>query len=224
MGRSSSGKLLAAAIPVVVVAALLITSSSLAKNVGNGPKLPVTAPIAKKLPKGKALIVLKFKSGKVTSLTGSAVPLGATVKPPKGSPQAVQSTKCTVNFTHATKSTSTRTAASWFGGVGCRRSMFLFGQAYLQQNATKVDSAGGHYQVTNRSALSGRNRTIVNSPHASLYIRHLTNIYFPPGTGSGQISVYPGQGQVLNAASKCVKATFGKYGLGVHCDLYTNRF
>jgi hypothetical protein len=221
--RGRSSRMLAAAVPVIA-ASLWITSSSLARNVGNGPPLPVTAPTAKKLPKNKALIVLKFKNGKITTLMGTAVPLGATIKPGKGSPQAAQTAKCSVNFTHSTKSTSTRTTANWFGGIGCTRAMFLFGQAYLQETATKVDGSGMHYQLVKSSATSGRSGTVINSRNPSLYIRHLTNVYFSPGTTSGQISVYPAKGQVLNGASKCVKATFGSNGLGVHCDLYTNRF
>jgi hypothetical protein len=223
MRRRPSRKLLAAATPVVV-ASLCITSPSLAGNVGNGPKLKATAPTPKKLPKNKALIVLKFNKGKVTSLTGTAVPLAATIKPGKGSSKAAQTASCSVNFTHSTKSTSTKTTASWFGGIGCSRSMFLFGQAYLQETATKVDGSGMHYQLVSKSGVSGRSATVINSHNPSLYIRHLTNAYFSPGSTSGQISVYPVKGQVLNAASKCVKATFGKNGLGVHCDLYTNRF
>jgi hypothetical protein len=222
--RGRSSRIMLAAVVPVIAAGLLITSSSLASNVGNGPKLKVTAPTPKKLPKNKALIVLKFKQGKVMSLTGTAVPRGATINPGKGSPKASQTTNCSVNFSHSTTSTSTHTTANWFGGIGCTRSMFLFGQAYLQETATRVDGSGMHYQQLKQSAVSGRNGTVINSAHPSLYIRHLTNVYFPLGTTSGQISVYPAKGQVLNGASKCVKATFGKYGLGVHCDLYTNRF
>jgi hypothetical protein len=61
-------------------------------------------------------------------------------------------------------------------------------------------------------------------PDPSLYVRHLTNVYFPVGTSSGRIALYPAPGQKLNGASKCVPARSAGHGLGVHCDLYTNRF
>jgi hypothetical protein len=223
MRRGSSRRLLAA-VATVIVGTLWITSSSLAGNVGNGPPLPVKAPTPQKLAKNKALIVLKFTNRKVTSLVGTAVPLGATIKPPKGSPTATQTARCSVNFSHSTRPSGTSTTANWFGGIGCSRSMFLFGQAYLQQTATKVVGSGLHYQLVKQSASSGRNGTRINSRNPSLYIRHLTNVYFSPAAASGQISVYPAKGQVLNGASTCVKATFPNHGLGVHCDLYTNRF
>jgi hypothetical protein len=184
----------------------------------------VKEPTSTTLPRGKPLIVVRIKNRKVVALTGTALLPGATIKPRKGAPKAAQSARCSVNFTNSTKSSGGNTTADWFGGIGCSRSMFLFGQAYLQESATKVDGSGGHYQLTGKSASSGNGATVIKEPHPSLYIRHLTNVYFPLGTGSGQISVYPAKGQVLNGASKCVTATFGKYGVGAHCDLYTNRF
>jgi hypothetical protein len=57
-----------------------------------------------------------------------------------------------------------------------------------------------------------------------LYIRHLTNVYFPTAPFSGTITVKPAPGQVVNAASKCVAASLSGHGIGVHCDYYTNRF
>jgi hypothetical protein len=209
---------------IVVFAGVAVSGALARGGPGNGPKLPVKEPTKKALPAGKPLIVLRFNHRKLIGLTGTALLPGATLKPKKGAPKATQSASCSVNFTHTTKVSAGKTMADWFGGIGCSRSMFLFGTAYLQESATKVDGSGNHYQLTAKSASSGQSATVINDPHPSLYIRHLTNVYFPIGTGSGQISVYPAKGEILNSASKCVKATFGKYGLGVHCDLYTNRF
>jgi hypothetical protein len=64
----------------------------------------------------------------------------------------------------------------------------------------------------------------VYKPNPSLYIRHLTNMYLPGHPSGGAIGVLPQPGQHLNGASKCSASRTVKYGIGVHCDLYTDRF
>jgi hypothetical protein len=155
-------------------------------------------------------------------VTGSAVGLGARRHQHKiGN---LLSALCSVNFTSKTVSSGGKTIANWFGGIGCDQKMFLFGQAYLQESATKIDGTGPQYQKVDSSAASGQNGTVINESKPSLYIRHVTNVYFSPGTNTGTIAVYPAKGQVLNGASFCQVATAAGHGTGVHCELYTNRF
>lgn len=222
MSRRLSLKLAAATIPSVI-AILWSASPSLAVNLGNGPSAPPRAPAPFDEPSNQPLISLQFKNGKVISLTGSAVPRSDQKKPGRVAPAATR-VRCSVNFTNSRRRQGNRTYVRWFGGIGCSQSMFLFGEAYLHESATKIDGVGPHYQGVMQSAASGRNQTIVNAPNPSLYIRHLANVYFPSSVSSGQISVYPAAGQRLNAASRCVAARTPGYSLGVHCDLYTNRF
>ena len=202
--------------------ALVGAAPGLAANLGNGPTSPPTTPSRSVLPGKKPLITVRFRKGKLIGITGTAVPLSARKKPRRTGSGA--SARCSVNFTNTKTRQGNKSSVRWFGGIGCSQSMLLFGQAYLQESATKVDATGAHYQGTMKSAVSGRNQTVVNAPNPSLYIRHLTNVYFPKGVSSGQISVYPAAGQRLNAASKCVTARTPGYGPGVHCELYTNRF
>jgi hypothetical protein len=159
----------------------------------------------------------------VISLTGTAVPRSKRKRLGHTAP-ASTSVQCSVNFTHSRVRNDGRTTVNWFGGIGCTKSMFLFGQAFLHESATTIDGTGKHYQGVMSSAASGRNGTVVNAPHPSLYIRHLTNVYFPVQVTSGRIWVYPAPGQHLNSASFCAAAHQPGYGLGVHCELYTNRF
>jgi len=210
---------------IVVTGGMLgIASSSLAsrQGLGNGPPAPARAPINSKLPANQPLIVVQLRHGKVVGLTGTALLPGG--KRGARKPSGVLSALCSVNFTETTTSSNGKTIANWFGGIGCDQTMFLFGQAFLQESATTIDAIGPHYQKVDSSAASGRNGSVINAPHPSLYIRHETNVYFSPGTNTGTIAVYPAKGQVLNGASYCKVAQAPGHGTGVFCDLYTNRF
>jgi phosphatidylinositol-3-phosphatase len=222
MRRCLPGRL-AGVVAALAVASAYVVTSALAHEVGDLPKSPAHAAIPKGHQTNRPLIVLKFKYGKVTSLTGTAVPLGATIKPRKRSRNAVQTVRCAAKFSDLMHSAGIRTTANWFARIGCTRPMLLFGQAYLQPTAPIVDGRGRHYRRETRSASSGRDGTVIDSAHPSLFIRYRLSVYFPTRTSSGQISVYPAQGEVLNGASRCGGATFGRHHLGVHCVLYTNR-
>ena len=211
------------AICATVAAVLAIVGVSSAKRLGNGPSLTAGHPIKGSLPRNRPLIVIQLRRGKIVGVTGSALLPGGR-RAPKRKVTGGQSANCTVNFTNSTQHVSGKTRARWFGGIGCSRTMFMYGTAYLQESATTIDGVGNRYQGNMNSAVSGRNLTIINAPHPSLYIRHLTNVYFSNAPFTGTIKVVPAKGQVLNAASKCVAATLSGHGVGVHCDLYTNRF
>lgn len=215
-------KLVAALISASVLALALAGAALAAHNLGNGPTAPPRSPAPFSLPRNKPLIVVKLRHRKVVGVTGTALPPGAKRGPRKL--HAVISALCSVNFTEKTSSAGGKTTADWFGGIGCDRKMFLFGEAYLQESATTIDATGPHYQLLDASAASGRNGSVINSSHPSLYIRHLTNVYFSPGTTTGTIAVYPAKGQVLNGASFCEVTQTPDHGTGVHCELYTNRF
>ncbi|MBV8955899.1 MAG: hypothetical protein JO153_08580 [Solirubrobacterales bacterium] len=216
-------KALATAI-VVTVGMSGLASSSLARQhrLGNGPPAPARAPIRSQLPKNRALIVVQLRHGKVVGLAGTALLRGATRR--IGRPSEVVSALCSVNFTQTKTPSNGKTIVNWFGGIGCDKKMFLFGQAFLQESATQIDDTGPHYQKADTSAASGRNGSVVNAPHPSLYIRHETNVYFSPAADTGTIAVYPAQGQTLNGASYCKVTQTAGLGTGVFCDLYTNRF
>jgi hypothetical protein len=210
---------------IVATAGLLgIASSSLAsrQRLGNGPPAPARAPISSRLPANQPLIVVQLRHGKVVGLAGTALLPGA--KRGARKPSAVLSALCSVNFTETTTSSNGKTIANWFGGIGCDKNMLLFGQAFLQESATTIDATGPHYQKVDSSAASGRNGSVINAPHPSLYIRHETNVYFSPASNTGTIAVYPSKGQVLNGASYCTTVPVSGHGTGVFCDLYTNRF
>ncbi len=195
-------------------------------RLGNGPSLTAGRPLQGTLPSNQPLITVQFRNGKVLSVTGTALLPGARRRS-KTRVNTAQTVRCNVNFTHSVKLIESFTEVdNWFGGIGCSRPMFLFGAAYLQQTATTVDAAGPRYQKVASSASSGRAQTIVQKRPSPtlLYIRHLTNVYFPTARFSGTISVFPARGQVVNAASKCVTATLTGRGVGIHCDYYTNRF
>ena len=223
MCKRVSVKVLGAA-TVVAAGTLGIASASLASRhgLGNGPPAPARAPIKSTLPANKPLIVVQLRRGNVVGLSGTALRPGARRNTHK--PSAVLSALCSVNFTETTASSNGKTIANWFGGIGCDQKMFLYGQAFLQESATKIDATGPHYQEVDSSAASGANGSVINAPNPSLYIRHETNVYFAPGTDTGTIAVYPAKGQVLNGASYCKVAQASGHGTGVFCDLYTNRF
>jgi hypothetical protein len=200
------------------------TAPAKKRGLGNGPPAPARAPMSFDLATGKPIIVVAWRDGKVIALTGTAIAKSSTIRPRLRGPKATRSARCEVNITTSKTLANGKATVRWFGGIGCDQKMFLFGQAYLQESASTIDAVGDHYQKVDTSASSGRNQTVIDKPHPSLYVRHLTNVYFNPPTGSGQIAVYPKKGTVLNGASKCVTASEPGHGLGVHCDLYTNRF
>ena len=220
MSRCLPAKL-AAVTTACATAAMLAASPSLAADAGNGPAPGARAPAPGDFPSNQPLITLQVKNGKVTGETGTAVPASER-RTPIGAPGGT-TFRCTVNFTNVKRRVGSRTSVRWFGGIGCSQSMFLFGEAYLLESATKVDATGPHYQGTMKSASSGSNSTTVNSSNPSLYIRHLTNVYLPSGA-TGTINVVPATGQKLNKASKCVAVRSPAYTVGVQCDLYTDRF
>lgn len=218
MSRCPSAKLTAVT-AIGAIAALGAASPALAADTGNAPLAKAPAP--GDYPGSQPLITLQVKNGKVTGETGTAIP-GSERKAPGSSPGG-PTYRCTVNFTKTKKRVGSRTSVDWFGGIGCSQSMFLFGEAYLLESATKIDATGPHYQGIMKSASSGNRSTRVNSRNPSLYIRHLTNVYFP-SSATGTISVVPAAGQKLNKASKCTAVRNPAYTVGLQCDLYTDRF
>jgi hypothetical protein len=214
-------KLLMATVPVGIAVACA-AAPTLAKGLGNGPTGPTRTPSPVALAPSQPLVDLQFKNGLVTGLTGTAVPKNMQRRPTGFAPR--MHTKCTVNFNHNTRPDNGDTLANWFGGIGCARAMFLFGQATLNQSATTINGVGAHYQANLKSASSGRNNTLIKAPHPSLYVVHFANVYFTGLLGTGRITVYPAPGQQVNAATRCISATAPGHGLGVHCDLYTSRF
>ncbi len=170
------------------------------------------------------LIVVSFADGKATILGGSAVS-GAMTKGHAADNIPISAVECMVNFTtQKTKLSSTQSKVRWFGGIGCTRSAFQFGQAFLAESSSKFDGTGPYYKGTMQSALSGQDSTIINAPNPSVYIWYAMNIFFQekPTRGVYVIDLKPGN--VVNSASSCAIATDTTYGFGVHCDLYTNRF
>jgi hypothetical protein len=223
MCRRVVGKLAVAMAPVLA-GTLWLASVSVAGpgNLGNGPNYRSKAPARATLSTTQALILVQFVNGTVTRVTGTAVPR-AKRRVVLGAPR-LKTARCNVNFTHSRVRFGNETVVSWFGGVGCDRPLILFGQAYLQQSATNVSAIGTHYEGYVPSAASGFPRTFVNVPNPTLYIRHLVNAHFLASGGTGSIALYPSPGQRINGASVCQVATAPRYGLGVSCDLYSNRF
>ncbi|MDQ6816027.1 MAG: hypothetical protein M3018_01290 [Actinomycetota bacterium] len=218
-------KLAGAILPVLIGGLLLTAAPSVGAgpgNLGNGPKHRLKAPNKVTLPRGRALILVQFVNGKITNVSGTAVPRSQR-RSTLGAPR-LKSANCNVNFTHNRARLGNQTVISWYGGVGCSRQMIIFGQAFLLQNASRVDAKGTHYEGYLRSAASGFGRTFVNAPNPSLYIRHLVNVNFLDSGGTGSIVVFPSPGQLINGASVCGVSTVRKYGIGVSCDLYSNRF
>jgi hypothetical protein len=214
-------KLLAGAIPVGL-AILATTAPALGKGLGVGPSGPSRTPGRVDLAPTQPLVDLQFKNGKVTGLTGTAVPRNMQKRPTGIAPR--NQTKCTVNFTHSTRAASGNTSVNWFGGIGCARSMLLDGEATLNQSATTISGTGKQYLGVMKSASSGRNNTIVKAPHPSLYIVHIANVLFSAKTSTGRITVFPAAGQQVNAATRCISLNSPSHGQYVHCELYTDRF
>jgi hypothetical protein len=223
MFRRAPVKLSVAIAPVLIASLLLAAVSSAGPgNLGNGPKRRSKAPITGTLPRSQALILIEFVNGKATNVSGTAVPRSAR-RSTLGAPR-LKTARCSVNFTDRRVRFGNQTVVSWFGGVGCTRQMVVFGQAFLQESASHVDGVGTHYEGYLRSAASGYPRTFVNAPNPSLYIRDLLNVNFLASGGTGSIGVYPSQGQRINGASVCQVSAVRAYGIGVSCDLYSNRF
>jgi hypothetical protein len=170
------------------------------------------------------LIVVSFVNGKATVIGGSAVP--SSIKRARTAANIpVSAVSCNVNFT--TQKTSIgggKTSARWFGGIGCNRTVQLTGQAFLAESATKFDGKGNFYNAQSQSAKSGQSNTIINAANPSLYVWHATNIYFPEKPANGVIVVQPDANQSINAATACKVVTSSSLGVGVHCDVYSNRF
>ena len=225
MLRQIATRLLAAML-VASFGAAGIAGAAVAKGPGNGPNITRGAPGRGTLPKNRPLVTLQVARGKAVGANGTAL-LPRARRPLKRLFSTRLSTACTVNFSYSVKLIESFTEVdNWYGGIGCARKMYLFGTAYLQETATVVDAAGQSYNKVSSSALSGQRQTFVQKPPTPtlLYIRHLVNIYFPNATTTGTITVNPAKGTRLNSASKCVTATFRGHGVGVHCELYTNRF
>ncbi len=166
------------------------------------------------LPANQPLIVIAFGAKGIT-VGGTAV--GRT-------PIPVSAAECYVNFTQRKTRVSGRTNVRWFGGIGCTRQMTLFGQAFLAQSASKFSGSGNFYNGRLTTASSGRTNTSIAATNPSLYIWHATNIYFPERPRRGVLAIIPRSGQSFNGASSCHVVSSAKYGTGVHCDLYSDRF
>ena len=221
-----------AALVYVLIAGLCLAGVSAAagnpgklggKKLGNGPKLAPKAPKSFTLKPMLPLISVRFQNGRVTSVSGTAVPRSGLVGAPAPGPK-VKTVKCGVNFTHSKLKAGNQSSVAWFGGIGCGRPVVLFGQTYLQRSASNVVGLGSHYQGYKSSEASGNPKTLITGSNPSLYIRNLINVNFLSPGGSGQIGIYPAAGQRINGASQCEVATTKPYGIGVHCDLYSNRF
>jgi hypothetical protein len=168
------------------------------------------------LPAGQPLIVIAFGAKGIT-VGGTAI--GRTQVP-------VSAAECFVNFTQRKARVAHRnlTNVRWFGGIGCSRQMTLFGQAFLAQGASKSSGTGNFYNGRLTTASSGRSNTSIAAANPSLYIWHATNIYFPERPTRGVLAIIPRSGQKFNGASSCHAVRSPKYGIGVHCDLYSERF
>ena len=169
------------------------------------------------------LIAVSFVNGKATVIGGSAVPSSA--RRARAAAIPVSATSCDVNFT--TKKTSIgggKTSATWFGGILCNRVVQLTGQAFLAESASKIDGTGNYVDGQVQSYSSGQSNTIINAPNPSLYVWHATNVYFPEKPANGVIVIQPSANQSINAATTCKVETSSSFGVGVHCDIYSNRF
>jgi hypothetical protein len=102
--------------------------------------------------------------------------------------------------------------------------MFMFGEAFLAESATKFDGSGGYFKANKSSELSGHSNTTISEAHPSLYIWSAINVFFPQKPSRGVIVILPKGNQPINSASSCKVTTTISNGVGVHCDLYTQRF
>lgn len=186
------------------------------------------------------IISVAFSNGHAVSVSGSAtsqqvsLPHGRAARQRAHLAQGIRVT-CHVNFTRQRKRALPRGASSarWYGGIGCGRTLLLYGQAFLLQNHKSYWGLGNYYEGIIRSADSGDKSTYVppesSGKQRSLYIRHLTNAYFTNPLTTGVITITPSKGTTLNKATKCQlgkPVTYGgrTYTEGLHCDLYSERF
>ncbi len=170
------------------------------------------------------LIVVSFSGNRATILGGSTVSSSRSRRA-RVSDIPISAVSCNVNFTTRKRSAPNgRSAVRWFGGIGCNRSMYMFGEGFLAQSAHVFDSYGPYYKGTMRTASSGRSNTVINAPNPSVYVWHAVNVYFREKPSRGVIVIQPSPGQSINAASGCKVVKSSTYGYGVHCDLYSDRF
>ena len=225
----SSGCALAVA-SVGVATASNKPSAKRLHQLGSSPKAARTQPKTGRrltLTPTEPLIAVSFVNGKATVIGGSAVPSSARrgVHRARAAAIPVSATSCDVNFT--TKKTSIgggKTSANWFGGILCNRAVQLTGQAFLAESASKIDGTGKFFNAQLQSYSSGQSNTIINAANPSLYVWHATNVYFPEKPTNGVIVIQPAANQSINAATTCKVATSASFGVGVHCDIYSNRF
>lgn len=199
-------------------------SSSQLRKIGSSPKAAHTQPLIGlgASPVTQPLIVISFANGRASVLGGSAVS-SSSVKARKAN-VPISAAFCTVNFTTHKVKAGSSVSVRWFGGIACNRNLALFGQAFLAESASKFDGKGNFYNGQLKSASSGQANTIIHQANPSLYVWHATNIYFQEKPSRGVIAVMPSPGQQVNPATSCKVATNPKYGFGVHCDLYSQRF
>jgi hypothetical protein len=201
-------------------------SSSTLKKLGSSHGAARTQP-TKRLgaaPSTEPLIVISFSGNKATVLGGSAVN-GTSTKRSRIANIPISAAQCFVNFTtKATQLAGNKTSARWFSGISCSEPMFMFGEAFLAESATKFDGSGGYYKGNLGSASSGRSNTIIKERHPSLYIWSATNIFFTQKASRGVIVISPKPGQHINDATSCKIVSSSRNGFGVHCDMYTQRF
>lgn len=199
-------------------------SPSQLRKLGSAPKAARTQPLIGlgATPFTQPLIVVSFANGRATVLGGSTV--GSSSARARVSNIPISAAQCSVNFTTRATRVGSSTSARWFGGISCTRTMALSGQAFLAESASKFDGSGNFYNGQLQSATSGQANTVIHESNPSLYIWHATNIYFQEKPARGVIAVLPSPGQQINAATTCKVATSARYGIGVHCDIYSQRF
>ena len=209
-----------------LAAAATPPSSKTLKSIGSSSKAARTQP---KTGVGatlgtQPLIAISFSGSKPTVLGGSAVS-GTSSKRARLANIPISAAQCLVNFTTQARSVSgNKTSAKWFSGIGCSQKMFMFGEAFLAESATKFDGSGGYFKGTASSDSSGRTNTIISEAHPSLYIWSAINVFFPQKPSRGVIVILPKGNQPINSATTCKTTSTAFQGVGVHCDLYTQRF
>ncbi len=201
-------------------------SSATLKKIGSSSKAVRTQPksgLGATL-NASPLVAISFNGNKATVLGGSAVP-STSSKRARLSNVPISAAQCLVNFTtQATPVSGNKTSAKWFSGISCSQKMFMFGEAFLAESATKFDGSGGYFTGTAASDLSGHSNTTVNEPHPSLYVWSAINVFFPQKASRGVIVILPKGTQPINSATSCRVTSTTSNGIGVHCDLYTSRF
>jgi hypothetical protein len=200
-------------------------SSSTLKKIGSSSKAVKTQPKAGlgATLGASPLVAISFSGNKATVLGGSAVS-GSSSKRARVSNIPISAAQCLVNFTTKATSAGNQTSAKWFSGISCSQKMFMFGEAFLAESATKFDGSGGYFTGNAFSDLSGHSNTVIKEPHPSLYIWSAINVFFPTKPSRGVIVILPKGNQPINSATTCKVASTTSNGIGVHCDMYTQRF